>query len=174
MFIRRGCTLYNVHCTNVHSKHSVRLLPGSSIGLRPQKNAGSFLGKFCGFLKQISARVFAPHLPGSWRKSRRVTRPVVNDIFRKLNFPSPSLTFSFSPHLIFFFPTFELLGRNFCHLATVQCTHLSFVHCTLVLPTEALSRLSYSHRVHIFTRDETGLVYLPTQLERTLQLYWWW
>ncbi len=31
---------------------------------------------------------------------------------------------------------------------------------------------SYYHRVHIFTRDETGLVYLPTQLERTLQLYW--
>jgi len=29
-----------------------------------------------------------------------------------------------------------------------------------------------SHRVHIFTRDETGLVYLPNQLERTLQLYW--
>jgi hypothetical protein len=28
------------------------------------------------------------------------------------------------------------------------------------------------HRVHIFTRDETGLVYLPNQLERTLQLYW--
>jgi hypothetical protein len=27
------------------------------------------------------------------------------------------------------------------------------------------------HRVHIFTRDETGLVCLPTQLERTLQLY---
>jgi hypothetical protein len=25
-----------------------------------------------------------------------------------------------------------------------------------------------------FTRDETGLVCLPTQLERTLQLYWWW
>jgi hypothetical protein len=25
---------------------------------------------------------------------------------------------------------------------------------------------------NIFTRDETGLVYLPTQLERTLQLYW--
>ncbi len=23
-----------------------------------------------------------------------------------------------------------------------------------------------------FPRDETGLVYLPTQLERTLQLYW--
>jgi hypothetical protein len=30
-------------------------------------------------------------------------------------------------------------------------------------------RLDY--RVHIFTRDETGLVCLPTQLERTLQLY---
>jgi hypothetical protein len=28
------------------------------------------------------------------------------------------------------------------------------------------------HRVHIFTRDETESVYLPTQLERTLQLYW--
>jgi hypothetical protein len=27
-------------------------------------------------------------------------------------------------------------------------------------------------RVHIFTRDETGSEYLPTQLERTLQLYW--
>jgi hypothetical protein len=27
-------------------------------------------------------------------------------------------------------------------------------------------------RVHIFTRDETGLMYLSTQLERTLQLYW--
>ncbi len=27
-----------------------------------------------------------------------------------------------------------------------------------------------NHRVHIFTRDETGLVCLPTQLERTLQL----
>ncbi len=23
-------------------------------------------------------------------------------------------------------------------------------------------------------RDETGLVCLPTQLERSLQLYWWW
>ncbi len=29
-----------------------------------------------------------------------------------------------------------------------------------------------THRVHIFTRYETGSVYLPTQLERTLQLYW--
>jgi hypothetical protein len=28
------------------------------------------------------------------------------------------------------------------------------------------------HRVHIFTRDETGSVYLPAQLELTLQLYW--
>ncbi len=33
---------------------------------------------------------------------------------------------------------------------------------------------SFSHRVHIFTRDETGSVYLPTQLERTLQLHRWW
>ncbi len=29
------------------------------------------------------------------------------------------------------------------------------------------------HRVHIFTRDETGLLCLPTQLERTLQLNYW-
>jgi hypothetical protein len=29
---------------------------------------------------------------------------------------------------------------------------------------------SLNRRVHIFTRDEIGLVYLPTQLERTLQL----
>jgi hypothetical protein len=28
------------------------------------------------------------------------------------------------------------------------------------------------HRVDIFTRDETGLVCLSTQLEFTLQLYW--
>ncbi len=33
-------------------------------------------------------------------------------------------------------------------------------------------RVGVEHRVHIFTRDETGSVYLPTQLERTLQLYW--
>jgi hypothetical protein len=32
--------------------------------------------------------------------------------------------------------------------------------------------ICFYHRVHIFTRDETGLVCLPTQLERTLQLYW--
>jgi hypothetical protein len=31
----------------------------------------------------------------------------------------------------------------------------------------------YNHRVHIFTR-ETGLVCLPTQLERILQLYLGW
>ncbi len=38
-------------------------------------------------------------------------------------------------------------------------------------------QLEYScayHRVHIFTRDETGSVDLPTQLEGTLQLYWRW
>ncbi len=34
------------------------------------------------------------------------------------------------------------------------------------------SQIMGTHRVHIFTRDETGSVYLPTQLERTLQLYW--
>ncbi len=36
-------------------------------------------------------------------------------------------------------------------------------------------QLGYScayYRVHIFTRDNTGLVNLPTQLEQTLQHYW--
>ncbi len=36
------------------------------------------------------------------------------------------------------------------------------------------SCIAYRAQRTIFTRDETGLVYLPTQLERTLQLYWWW
>jgi hypothetical protein len=38
--------------------------------------------------------------------------------------------------------------------------------------TSCLLLQSQNHRLHIFTRDETGLVCLPTQLERTLQLYW--
>ncbi len=38
----------------------------------------------------------------------------------------------------------------------------------------AFHSVYFPHRVHIFTRDETGLLCLPTQLERTLQLYWWW
>jgi hypothetical protein len=43
---------------------------------------------------------------------------------------------------------------------------------TKVLGVFLLAVHSHLHRVHIFTRDETGLVCLPTQLERTLQLYW--
>ncbi len=38
--------------------------------------------------------------------------------------------------------------------------------------TRTAAVYSSDHREHIFTRDETGSVYLPTQLERTLQLYW--
>ncbi len=34
------------------------------------------------------------------------------------------------------------------------------------------ARITWIHRVHIFKRDETGLVYVPSQLERTQQLYW--
>jgi hypothetical protein len=43
---------------------------------------------------------------------------------------------------------------------------------------EVESWVKFSHprknpqSTYIFNRDETGLVYLPTQLERTLQLYW--
>jgi hypothetical protein len=38
------------------------------------------------------------------------------------------------------------------------------------LPGNGIWRMAAlrTHRVQIFTRDETGLVYLPTQLERTL------
>jgi hypothetical protein len=34
-----------------------------------------------------------------------------------------------------------------------------------------VNMIRYMHRVHIFTRDETGLVCLPTQLERTGYMY---
>ncbi len=138
----------------VHSKHSVRLLPVSSIGSGRTKKFFQFLGKFCGFSKQISARFLHLTYLAHEKYCRRVTRPVVNDIFRKLNFSSPSLTFSFSPHLIFFFPTFELLGRNFCHLATVQCTHLTIVQCTLV---EALTTTLYLHRLMTRSACPPGL-----------------
>jgi hypothetical protein len=38
-------------------------------------------------------------------------------------------------------------------------------------PMEIIHRVQY---IYNFTRDEKGLVYLPTQLECTLQLYWRW
>ncbi len=34
------------------------------------------------------------------------------------------------------------------------------------------TRITYSSHIVYLPRDETGLVCLPTQLERTLQLYW--
>jgi hypothetical protein len=50
---------------------------------------------------------------------------------------------------------------------------LLYIGCTKCLIMQGFSlRHSLYHRVYIFTRDETGLVYLPTQLERTLQHYW--
>jgi hypothetical protein len=133
MFIRRGCTLYNVHCTNVYSKHSVRLLPVSSIGSGRTKKSSNFWESSADFqtkfLPEFLHLTYLAHC-------RRVTRPVVNDMFGKISFPSASQTFSFSPRLIFF-PTFELFGRIFCHVATVQCTHLTIVQCTLVFPIDA-------------------------------------
>jgi hypothetical protein len=70
--------------------------------------------------------------------------------------------------LIFFFVPYSLhslkIGAthpqstqscNGCFLAYIQWTH-----------PQTRSQRTY------FTRDETGLVCLPTQLERTLQLYW--
>jgi hypothetical protein len=50
---------------------------------------------------------------------------------------------------------------------------VSFYFCNLdgtFLYTVQLAVCVQDHRVH--TRYETGSVYLPTQLERTLQLYW--
>jgi hypothetical protein len=49
---------------------------------------------------------------------------------------------------------------------TMQYTTFSkpiYIACTLWQPQSTY-----------IGRDETGLVYLPTQLERTLQLHWWW
>jgi hypothetical protein len=42
----------------------------------------------------------------------------------------------------------------------------------LANPPNQIYILTTAHRVPIFTRDETELVCLPTQLERILQLYW--
>ncbi len=63
-------------------------------------------------------------------------------------------------------------------------THLSFNFLCLLLlysiylkgRSECILRWSSCRGLvlHIFTGDETGSVYLPTQLELTLQLYWWW
>jgi hypothetical protein len=66
-----------------------------------------------------------------------------------------------------------LVGRR---LAVRQArVRYSARHPREVVPTELISDEEMErnhHRVHIIGRDETGLVYPPTQLERTLQLYW--
>jgi hypothetical protein len=49
--------------------------------------------------------------------------------------------------------------------------HIMYVHLN-INPEDIQQVLVCTHRVHIFTRDDTGSVYLPTQLEHTLQLYW--
>jgi hypothetical protein len=51
-------------------------------------------------------------------------------------------------------------------------TNTSSLKITAAYWTACVHFRDSHHRVHIFTRDETGLVYLPTQLGRTLQLYW--
>ncbi|MFN9907488.1 MAG: hypothetical protein ACK56F_15425, partial [bacterium] len=58
--------------------------------------------------------------------------------------------------------------KNICLVTLLQPARRAAV---LGQPS-SLQRHWYHHRVHIVTRDETGSVYLPTQLERTLQLYW--
>jgi hypothetical protein len=59
-------------------------------------------------------------------------------------------------------------------LCTFEVQLLCIVYFISCYRENFCKQSSYSahHRVHIFTRDETGLVYLPTQLERTVQLYW--
>jgi hypothetical protein len=51
---------------------------------------------------------------------------------------------------------------------TVHCMERTL--CTIKACMYVLLYISPNHRVPIFTRDETGSVYLPTQLDRTLQL----
>jgi len=58
------------------------------------------------------------------------------------------------------YPRFELEG-DVCTLYTVHWKGPSLT-----------SLVRSMQRVYIFTRDETGLVCLPTQLELTVQLYW--
>jgi hypothetical protein len=56
----------------------------------------------------------------------------------------------------------QFLSGNICFEFSV------LVLCSVGLNNE----LFHPHRVHIFTRDETGLLCLPIKLEHTLQLYW--
>ncbi len=65
-------------------------------------------------------------------------------------------------YIMYFFRTFKKSTAPY----KVHNMGLRYIkHCTSSID-------SSGHRVHIFTRDETGLVCLPTQLERTLLLYW--
>ncbi len=61
-----------------------------------------------------------------------------------------------------------------CDMYTMDGAHLNFQHlqliATLVYSTKALLVLTTEYK--FFTRDAIGLVYLPTQLERTLQFSW--
>ncbi len=53
--------------------------------------------------------------------------------------------------------------------------HTQHEHCWVqnnLISLSGLKQLCLEHRVNIFTRDETGLLYQPTEPERTLQLYY--
>jgi hypothetical protein len=63
-----------------------------------------------------------------------------------------------------------ILTSSYSTYSIFICKNLFYVHSRIF--RNSLCRECCDHRVHIFTRDETGLVCLPTQLERTLQLYW--
>jgi hypothetical protein len=63
-------------------------------------------------------------------------------------------------------------GAEVCLLCWVL-HHVVECHVSLVeLPLQAPADLSKPQSTYFYYRDETGSVYLPTQLERTLQLYW--
>jgi hypothetical protein len=68
--------------------------------------------------------------------------------------------------------TQTLVGIQFDGTLRSAQTYASRGSWKFVISCIAAPKHSCSHRVHIFTRDEAGVVCLPTQLERTLQLYW--
>jgi hypothetical protein len=62
-------------------------------------------------------------------------------------------------------------GPTFGDFVTIR-TEASMQDVTVAITTEYKSTDSPHPQSTDIGRDETGSVYLPTQLERTLQLYW--
>ncbi len=145
MFLRRGCTMYILSTCTTVARFQHRFKPKAT------KKFCQFLGKFCGFSKKFLPEFLHLTYLAHEKHCRHVTRPVVNDMFRKLNFSSPSLTFSFSPHLIFFLSDIWNVGQKFLSLG--NSAMYTFNYCTVYtcianrcrsFKEIGLSRLSWS------------------------------